>query len=608
MTSKKTIDPNYTELGNLFSLPILFEVPKYQRGYSWERSEIDDFCDDIFACVDAFIENRPYEHFFGSIVCVEQKSILGTTAKINLLVDGQQRTSTFIIFMSEVIRELKASCGQLSDSNQREILNKSIAQLEEKYFYFTEYRNLEEVKRHKLSLSVKDREFFFSLIEGQEPIKELTDSNKLLKKAKEVICDRLNKQLKQKSITDKVIYLQNIESTFNTSCFILKVTTSNNDQAYKLFQVLNDRGRALSAIDLLRASALGLFDTTLPAEQILQDNASLLWDEITKDPTRDLEKYFSYYYSSKKATKIRKIDLHGKFYDAFFKDKTSNLLYEQIEDIRDDLNKLKELEEGRWPYDNSNANAWEKNRLVNLIVRLFHTDCLPLLLAATKLKESKFVQIVYCLERFFFRYKTISNCRFEAATKIYNEEIQAINNGPISYQVQSLEKKLRDLIKDRTDDASFISKVFDLQYSIKDEKDAITGNRVIKYILMQFEENWEWLQKDLNKANSNRFQYMDKSKIFDFTNVSIEHVYPQNAKNKNDNMESLKNYLGNLTLLARDPNSKLGNKDFNEKKGVLTSSNYKVNGYFSNIYSWDESSFEQRAKLMKDWLVPLFSF
>lgn len=609
MNGKKAIDPNYVELGNLFNLPILFEVPMYQRGYSWGREEVEDFCADIFSCVDACNEEKTYEHFFGSIVCVEQKSSLGATAKLNILVDGQQRTSTFVLFMSVVIDELKKTCQDIADDVQRDNLLKSIRHLESKYLYFTEYKNLDEMRFNKLSLSKKDRDFFFALVSGTELPEIKTDSNDLLYKARLFIFDKLQKKIKGKSAKEKVIYLQSIESTFNTSCFILKVTTNNNEQAYKLFQVLNDRGRALSAIDLLRATSLGMFDAT-PEEENLQNKAADIWDEITQDPTRDIEKFFSYYYASKKATKIRKIDLYDKFKDAFFVDKTGNLLYEQIVGIRDDLNTLKYLESGYWPYSGQGASAWEKNRLVNLIVRLFHTDCLPILLAATKLKESKFSQIVYCLERFFFRYKTICNCRFEAAAKIYNEEIQAINNNPTQYSVQSLEKKLRNLIQERTDDSSFVAKLWELQYSINDEKDAVTGNRVIKYFLMQLEENWEWLQHDHNHANATRFHYLDKSRIFDFTNVSIEHIYPQSAPvaTKNDEMEGIKNAIENLTLLARDPNSKLGNKSFTEKKPIICASTYKLNDYFNSIADWSFLEAQKRKNLIRSYIVPLFSF
>lgn len=43
---RNTIDPSYTTIGMLFEKNFLFEVPKYQRYYSWEDEQVDDFIKD----------------------------------------------------------------------------------------------------------------------------------------------------------------------------------------------------------------------------------------------------------------------------------------------------------------------------------------------------------------------------------------------------------------------------------------------------------------------------------------------------------------------------------------------------------------------------------
>ncbi len=44
---RNTIDPSYTTIGMLFEKNFLFEVPKYQRYYSWEDEQVDDFIKDV---------------------------------------------------------------------------------------------------------------------------------------------------------------------------------------------------------------------------------------------------------------------------------------------------------------------------------------------------------------------------------------------------------------------------------------------------------------------------------------------------------------------------------------------------------------------------------
>ena len=65
------IEPSYTSIGSVFEKNFLFEVPKYQRYYSWEDEQVDDFIKDI---KNLYIhrEDAELEHFFGGIVVVEK--------------------------------------------------------------------------------------------------------------------------------------------------------------------------------------------------------------------------------------------------------------------------------------------------------------------------------------------------------------------------------------------------------------------------------------------------------------------------------------------------------------------------------------------------------
>ncbi len=64
-----------------------FVIPRFQRPYSWEEDNIEDFWNDIAGT------NVP-DYFIGSmVVCKLKKNALG-------VVDGQQRLTTIMIFFA----------------------------------------------------------------------------------------------------------------------------------------------------------------------------------------------------------------------------------------------------------------------------------------------------------------------------------------------------------------------------------------------------------------------------------------------------------------------------------------------------------------------------
>ncbi|WP_175991563.1 DUF262 domain-containing protein [Bacillus sp. Marseille-Q1617] len=93
MTIKKS---NFYSVGQ-FLISDKFFIPDYQREYSWEEDEqIKDFWLDL---VD-LVENERESHFFGQIVIHDDHE-----DKRKYIIDGQQRSSTSIIFLS-VVRQL----------------------------------------------------------------------------------------------------------------------------------------------------------------------------------------------------------------------------------------------------------------------------------------------------------------------------------------------------------------------------------------------------------------------------------------------------------------------------------------------------------------------
>ncbi len=77
-----------------------FVIPEYQRRYSWTKNECDKLWQDIEAYKDSG-QNDPY--FFGTVIAA---CSLSEPDRISLI-DGQQRTTTFILLLKALFLRIK---------------------------------------------------------------------------------------------------------------------------------------------------------------------------------------------------------------------------------------------------------------------------------------------------------------------------------------------------------------------------------------------------------------------------------------------------------------------------------------------------------------------
>jgi len=91
-----------------------YQIPDYQRPYSWDKDNLSDLIDDL---VTAYITNKHDTYFCGSLVLVNNES----DARFDII-DGQQRATTFTI-ISCVFRDIYFS--ELSKKAQ-DFINASI--------------------------------------------------------------------------------------------------------------------------------------------------------------------------------------------------------------------------------------------------------------------------------------------------------------------------------------------------------------------------------------------------------------------------------------------------------------------------------------------------
>ena len=380
--------------------------------------------------------------------------------------------------------------------------------------------------------------------------------------------------------------------------------TENREDAFRLFQVINDRGTNLTDGDLLRAKTLEL----LEGYSKEQGSVERLWDNILSDSPTDTTDYLNWIYDSYQGNRPKQNAVFDMFLDKFFpQHKQQNLTEDDAQEINkvvkktyEDILKCRKLVKGEWLYEiRQPLTSWDKTRLNILIVELGHTLSIPLLLAASELDHTSFSEIVQILERTFFRYKIVCNQHITPLKNIYAQEALEIRQNPNSYKVQNLRDKLQKLIDSKASESTFRNNLATLEY-----QESGGGNKPLKYFLMTIEYYYQWYR---NGASST-FLRVDKSRVYDFAGTSIEHIYPRNAdKSDQDNdFEPLKNSLGNLTILDPAQNNIGGNDNFSNKKSLYQKSSVVLTQEIGSKTAWTKSEIEAHQKLLIDAAVAIF--
>jgi len=236
-----------------------------------------------------------------------------------------------------------------------------------------------------------------------------------------------------------------------------------------------------------------------------------------------------------------------------------------------------------------------------LINALGHKLCMPLLLAAASALEQKnFSEIVQLLERSAFRYRNISKQHVGSLTKIYHNHSVSIRSDPSAYRVSTLKNELHELQIKKAPDSIFApSLTKQLMYSRG------AGNKVLRYFLITVEYYYKWYKSGASGSPKCR----DKSRIFDFQNTTIEHIYPLKPDSTayNSALEPLANDLGNLTFFGPDDNATLANKNFATKKPAFATSSVEMNRELAKKAKWGKAAIKAREEKIKKIALKVFN-
>ncbi|PME55963.1 DUF262 domain-containing protein [Vibrio lentus] len=580
------VTPEYKSFGELFHESNVFETPMFQRDYSWEGEQIEQFTNDIKEALDKKSEEQDYQHFFGGIVCAQEEGV-GNRKIVNALIDGQQRLSTIVMFFSRLNFALK----NLECDGEDLIFKGTLQNLMSKYLKYTERKNRESVFHPRLTIGVADNEFFQSVINSCD-VESERDSHKLIKSASNDLYNFIiNDLFSNKTVTEVLDIVDDIISIFEESFLLIHIITTSVDDAYKLFMVLNDRGLNLTEGELLKAHTLGNYDPKNPlVSQMAKD-----WDYILSHEANKVSDYLRWSATMIKGRHITANETLEEFKSGYFENSLDiEEMAKNVKSLRKSVFKLSLISEAEWPYERSEKyTSFHSTKLEWLIKKLKHTHAMPLLLASSYLDEKLFQSVINETVKFFIRYKVISNLHASVFSKVYPSLAKSIHEDSDNFNIKSLHETYQKQLDSKDpNDLALETGIRSMYYQRKGD------NRPLKYLLITLQENWAWVTDGYKTGPENRLKREDITTVFDFNNTSLEHLYPYSAKPEDvsEDMEAIKNSVGNLVLLDLDRNRSNDNKIFEEKRDAFDNTGIGVHKLVFDSESWGN----EEAKVLEE--------
>jgi uncharacterized protein with ParB-like and HNH nuclease domain len=227
-----TITPHYRSIQQLLQSQS-FAIDEYQREYKWEKENIiellADLRDKFLSCYqpgDLTKKVGSYDNYFlGSIIISKHNGK-------NYLIDGQQRVTSLTLFLIYLHNEAKLK--NLSEAQ-------AIAPL---------------IFSHHLG----ELQFNLDIPERLPALKALFHQNDFNPEDQDESVQTMFARYGDVESIDLAGELAEALPNFiwwlMTKVGLIEISTDNNNDAYAIFETMNDRGKPLSPVDMLKASLL----------------------------------------------------------------------------------------------------------------------------------------------------------------------------------------------------------------------------------------------------------------------------------------------------------------------------------------------------------------
>lgn len=604
----------------------LFRIPDYQRGYSWNKTQLEEFWSDLISllpCQDHYTGMLSLKALKSSDIykSVErwktEKWLVEAGYTIYEVVDGQQRMTTLIILINEILYFCKKN-------DIHEINNTLLAEIEEKYLY--KIKNNDIYRTYKFGYEEDNPSYLYFrheiLEEANKGSLEETFYTLNLSVAKKFFSNEIEKLVNNKGIEE----LENIYRKITLHLKFNIYYIEDDFNVFVAFETMNNRGKKLSYLELLKNRLIylsTLFDNDEDEKEIVRQNINDTWKEIygylgknKNHPLNDdefLQNHWMIYfgYQTRKIKGNQTIPYHTYLLKKHFihqnidpdnvyipdlsdllfteeqleeeREIIENIVIDESEDrderkinltlsgINDYVNSLKKLIP-YW-YEMYFPNKDVNNELSNYLYRLKylgHVNARPLITVVLSKADIPLETKIKCLkyiERFNFLHY-----RFNGYSSTYNNSVFYNMARDLYYGTKNIDDVL-DIVMNvdylSSNHVIITTGIID-KFKRLFNRDGFYSWGTSKYLLYVYDLSYT---ETLAEQHLNPDDYF-KSDSRD--SYSVEHIYPQKAVSEywttRFNMYSEKERkklcgsLGNLLPLSKRINSRLQNSSFDVKK------------------------------------------
>lgn len=552
-----------------------YSIDYYQRDYTWGEKEIDDLLEDLLSKFE--ISYKAEENF--DQVQNYSQYFLGTYVLSNgeYIIDGQQRlTSLTLLFLYIYMRSKKDNV---------EIQNIK-GYISSDHFGKDEYN---------ISVSERDKVLDFILKERESSARE----EAFIKKEHMYLNYNIIKSTLDKKIVDSHM-LKTFFYWISQCVFMIKISTEDSQEAYTIFETMNDRGKSLTPLEMTKGWLLSQVDDEEREEavEIWERISTVLEDRLEEFLVAFLQaKYVDSYYAPTR----------GKKGWLYIQDKPHRWLKDESDNIglsRDPLQFLKSL-----------------NEYVNIYKRII----------GYQEKFEKGFENVYYLNNNPTSYdELLYLCVIDEkdSNELIDQKLKVVSQYLyIRYGIKSWENKLFDK---GTKEALQFLKLFREIRSLKNKDDI---DKIIWFFYKELEHEFPNGSFSENMANKDRISGRRKATTYFFLrglttfivdidsghtrnilpelikNYQIEHILAQNYEHNSEYFESqeeldnVRNEMGDLGFLPKSVNNSLNNISFSNKVDKYPQHDDLLLGFLSKEMYKDqrdpEEPFKNRPNLNK---------
>lgn len=528
----------------------MYIIPDYQREYDWEEEQICEFIDDI----KEIHNNESY--FIGHMVFEGKRNGVSFT-----VIDGQQRITTITIMLC-CLRDIFYARNENDLGNG--INDKYIFSINDDNEKFA--RLINDMPYPVLQARVQNipDEKDNNVIPQKNGEKKIINAyNKISSLFQNYTIDEL------KSFRDKILDLETVS-----------VVAEGVSNACTIFMTLNSTGKDLTPLDLVKSLIFSKYKK-VPLVNEPNDTWKVINDNI-KQNSKFLNNFYASRYKKVSDRRIFK-EIEGtiKSLDSNNNGAGAKEFLQQMLTDSEIYKLIIEPLQSQW-----GKKDYEIYESIFAITKQFKIQVSNSFLIALirdykegKISKKMCMKVLSVMERFHFINNAVCSSRSSGLDLLYAKFAHALYQAGIKQDKHVIINcACQDLTNKIASVSDFSANVDNKLYYTKDDE---KQKELVKYVLIKMER----------KKNKHSIPIA----------TSIEHVYPETPQTMTLADSNLIKNIGNLVLLEDDINSKIGNKEYNEKRTYVLNKSKMITAkqLFNTYNNWKDTE----IKLRRDDLI-----